>query len=137
MSRIPVEWYRQLTFPVYVICLLLIMLTELIGHVAGGAQSWLDQYRFDLERREIGAILSPGPSEAFLRLAVGLVDEVILAHAIKTRTTNPWSNAQEALVLYAQNARPMLVNAAWLTLITWVLAALVFLVVLGPAAAVG
>lgn len=37
-----------------------------------GAQSWLDQYCFDLERREIGAILSPGPSEAFLRLAVGL-----------------------------------------------------------------
>ena len=37
-----------------------------------GAQGWLDQYRFDLERREIGAIVSPGPSEAFLKLAVAL-----------------------------------------------------------------
>jgi hypothetical protein len=40
-----------------------------------GAQGWLDQYRFDLERREIAAILSPGPTEAFLRLAVGLDSE--------------------------------------------------------------
>jgi hypothetical protein len=39
-----------------------------------GAQGWLDQYRFDLERREIGAILSPGPSEALIKVAVGLGD---------------------------------------------------------------
>lgn len=77
-----------------------------------------------------------GLLRAYLRLAVGLVDEVILAHAIKTRTTNPWSNAQEALVLYAQNARPMLVNAAWLTLIVYGLSFVVFLVMLAPAAAV-
>ena len=37
-----------------------------------GAQGWLDQYRFDLERGEIGAIISPGPSEAFLKVAVAL-----------------------------------------------------------------
>ncbi|QDX25264.1 rod shape-determining protein RodA [Sphingomonas suaedae] len=42
MSRVPVDWYRQLALPAYGICLVLIMLTELIGHVAGGAQSWLD-----------------------------------------------------------------------------------------------
>lgn len=73
---------------------------------------------------------------AYLRLAVGLVDEVILAHAIRTRSDNPWKSAQEALVLYAQNARPMLVNAAWLTLIVWVLSLIVFLLMLAPAAAV-
>ncbi len=73
---------------------------------------------------------------AYLRLAVGLVDEVILAHAIRTRADNPWKSAQEALVLYAQNARPMLVNAAWLTLIVWIMAFVVFLVMLAPAAAV-
>lgn len=77
-----------------------------------------------------------GLLRAYLRLAVGLVDEVILAHAIRTRATNPWSNAQEALVLYAQNARPMLVNAAWLTLIVYGLSFVVFLVMLAPAAAV-
>lgn len=77
-----------------------------------------------------------GLLRAYLRLAVGLVDEVILAHAIKTRAANPWSNAQEALVLYAQNARPMLVNAAWLTAIVYGLSFVVFLLMLAPAAAV-
>jgi hypothetical protein len=37
-----------------------------------GAQGWMDQYRFDLDQRRIGAIISPGPSEAFIRIAVGL-----------------------------------------------------------------
>jgi hypothetical protein len=77
-----------------------------------------------------------GLVRAWLRLAVGLVDEVILAHAIRTSAANPWSSAQEALVLYAQNARPMLVNAAWLALITWGLSLVVFLVMLAPAALV-
>lgn len=36
-----------------------------------GAQGWLDQYRFDLDQRRIGAIVSGGPSEAFMRIAVG------------------------------------------------------------------
>lgn len=47
-----------------------------------GAQGWLDQYSFDLERREIAAIISPGPSEALLKVAVGLgSDEALdLAH---------------------------------------------------------
>lgn len=77
-----------------------------------------------------------GAVRAYLRLAVGLVDEVILAHAIRTRSTNPWASSQDALVLYAQNARVMLVNAAWLTLIVWGLSAVVFVLMLAPAAAV-
>ncbi len=39
---------------------------------AGGAQGWLDQYRFDVEKDEIAAVISPGGSEIFLRVAVGL-----------------------------------------------------------------
>ena len=54
-----------------------------------------------------------GLVKAFLRIAVGLVDEVILAHAIRTNATNPWASAQTALVLYAQNYPTMLKNAAW------------------------
>lgn len=77
-----------------------------------------------------------GLVRAYLKLAVGLVDEVILAHAIRTRSNNPWTSAQEALVLYAQNARPMLINAAWLTLIVYGLSFVVFLLMLAPAAAV-
>jgi len=73
---------------------------------------------------------------AYLRLAVGLVDEVILAHAIRVRSDNPYQSAKEALVLYGQNAKPMLINAAWLTLFTWVISIVVFFVMLAPAAAV-
>jgi len=77
-----------------------------------------------------------GLVRAFLRIAVGLVDEVILAHAIRTNAANPWSSAQTALVLYAQNYPTMLRNAAWLTVITYGLAFVVFLVMLAPAAAI-
>lgn len=73
---------------------------------------------------------------AFLRVAVGLIDEVILAYLIRTRSENPWSDARDALVLYGQNARPLLVNAAVITLVTYALAFVVFLVMLAPAAAV-
>lgn len=39
---------------------------------AGGAQGCLDQYRFDVDKDEIAAVISPGASEVFLRIAVGL-----------------------------------------------------------------
>ncbi|WP_101067005.1 hypothetical protein [Roseovarius salinarum] len=73
---------------------------------------------------------------AFLRVAVGLVDEVILAHLIRSEAENPWSGARDALVLYGQNAKAMLGNAAVITLVTYVLAFLVFLVMLAPAGAI-
>ena len=72
---------------------------------------------------------------AYLKLAVGLIDEVILAHGLRTRAENPYASAKEALVLYGQNAKPMLKNAAWLTLFTWALSVFVFLLMLAPAAA--
>ena len=77
-----------------------------------------------------------GLVRAFLRISVGFVDEVILAYAIRTNSTNPWASAQTALVLYAQNYKVMLKNAAWLTLITYGLAFVVFLVMLAPAAGI-
>ena len=39
-------------------------------------------------------------------------------------------------MLYAQNAKPMMKNAAWLTLFVYGLSFVVFLVMLAPAAAV-
>ncbi len=77
-----------------------------------------------------------GLVKAFLRVAVGMIDQVILAYAFKTKATNPWASAQTAVVLYAQNYKVMLKNAAWLTIITYVLAFLVFLVMLVPAGGV-
>jgi hypothetical protein len=76
-----------------------------------------------------------GIVRAFLRIAVGLMDEVILGYLIRTRSVNPWEGAQTALVLYAQNYKVMLKNAAWLTVIMYVLAFVVFLIMLAPAAA--
>lgn len=73
--------------------------------------------------------------QAFMRVAVGLVDEVILAHAIRSRSDNAWASAQTALVLYGQNAKVLLKNAAWLTVFIYGLSLLVFVVMLAPAAA--
>ena len=77
-----------------------------------------------------------GLVRAYLRVAVGLLDEVMLAHAIRTRSDNPFASAREALVLYGQNAKPIMINAVWLTAIVYVLSFVVFLVMLAPAAAV-
>jgi hypothetical protein len=74
-----------------------------------------------------------GLVKVFLRIAVGMIDQVILAYAFKTRATNPWASAQTAVVLYAQNYKIMLKNAAWLTIITYGVSFLVFLVMLIPA----
>jgi hypothetical protein len=76
-----------------------------------------------------------GVVRAFLRVSVGLVDEVILAHAIRTRSDNPWGSARIALVLYGQNGRAMLRNAAFLTIIVYGLSAAIFVAMLTPAAA--
>ncbi|MEQ1901117.1 MAG: hypothetical protein ABL866_10330 [Devosia sp.] len=76
-----------------------------------------------------------GLIRAFLRIAIGLVDEVILGYGIRTRATNPWQSARTALVLYSQNYKVMLKNAAWLTIITYGVALVVFLLMLAPAAA--
>ncbi|MGY6571039.1 MAG: hypothetical protein ACXIVE_18770 [Salinarimonas sp.] len=71
---------------------------------------------------------------AFLRVAVGFIDEVILAYGMRTRSTNPWESARTALVLYGQNYGPMLRNAAWITLFVYGLSFLIFIVMLAPAA---
>lgn len=39
---------------------------------SGGAQGWLDQYSFDVANDAIAKVISPGGSEIFLRVAVGL-----------------------------------------------------------------
>jgi len=72
---------------------------------------------------------------AFLRLAVGLIDEVILAYIIRTDSKNPWQSARSALILYGQNGVNMMKNALWLTFFTYGLSLVVFLICLAPAAA--
>jgi hypothetical protein len=75
-------------------------------------------------------------AEAIMRMSLTYVDEIILAHLIRTRTTNPWKTAEEGLVLYAQNYKDFLKNAAWLSVFLWVLTLLVFLLIVGPFAGI-
>ena len=75
-------------------------------------------------------------AEAIVRMSLTYVDEIILAHLIRTRTTNPWKTAEEGLVLYAQNYKHFLKNAAWLSVFLWVLTLLVFLLIVGPFAGI-
>lgn len=71
---------------------------------------------------------------AVLQVAVGFVDEIILAYNIRSRTADPWSGARDALILYAQNHWKLIRNALLLSAIAYGLAFLVFLVALAPAA---
>lgn len=72
---------------------------------------------------------------AVMRMSLTYVDEIILAYLIRSRTDNPWATAQDGLVLYAQNYRHLLKNAAWLTLLIWAATFVLFLLFLGPATA--
>ncbi|MBO3758969.1 hypothetical protein [Ciceribacter sp. L1K22] len=82
-----------------------------------------------------GLETATGMLRNFLKVAVGFTDEVILAHALRTRATNPWASAEEALVLYGQNYKVMFRNAAWLAIMIYGLSFVVFLLALAPAAA--
>lgn len=83
-----------------------------------------------------GASQISGLLNGFLRVAVGYIDEVILAYIVRVRSTDPWDASGNALILYAQNYKVMLKNAAWLAAFVYLLSFLVFLVMLAPAALV-
>ena len=70
-----------------------------------------------------------------IRLSLTYVDEIILGYNIRLDSRNPFETARQGVVLYAQNGTTMVKNAVWLSLIMWVLAFLVFLFMLAPAAA--
>jgi hypothetical protein len=69
-----------------------------------------------------------------VRISLTYVDEIILGYNIRVGSTNPWETSRQALVLYAQNGKRMVKNAIWLTLMLYVLAFLIFLVMLAPMA---
>lgn len=70
-----------------------------------------------------------------VNLSLTYLDEVILAHNIRTKSDNPWQSGRTALVLYAQNYKSFLKNAVWLALMVWGLTLVVFLLALAPVAA--
>lgn len=70
---------------------------------------------------------------AVLKIALGLVDEVILAYIIRREGEPPAQAARDGLVLYAQNAGALIRNAVWIALFEYAATALIFLFLLGPA----
>jgi hypothetical protein len=71
-----------------------------------------------------------------IRLSLTYVDEIILGYNIRLDSQNPYETARQGVVLYAQNGMVMVKNAVWLAVIMWVLAIVVFLFMLAPAAAI-
>jgi hypothetical protein len=69
-----------------------------------------------------------------VRISLTYVDEIILGYNIKVGSTNPWETSRQALVLYAQNGTRMIKNAIWLSVMLYVLAFAIFLVMLAPMA---
>lgn len=67
--------------------------------------------------------------------SVTFVDEIILAYNVRTNSDNPWQSSRHALVLYAQNGKTMIKNAAWLTFFLFALSLLIFLLLVAPLAA--
>lgn len=72
---------------------------------------------------------------AVMRMSATYVDEVILGYNIRIQSRTPFETARQGVVLYAQNGRTMVKNAAWLTVFLWLIGIALFLLVLAPAGA--
>jgi hypothetical protein len=70
-----------------------------------------------------------------IRLSLTYVDEIILGYNIRIDSRNPWETARQGVVLYAQNAKTMIKNAIWLSVIMWAVSIAVFVVMIAPAGA--
>ncbi len=71
---------------------------------------------------------------AVLSAATRYMDKVIFSYNLACNAANPWRNAQDGLVYYAQNAKPILKQAVWIVILEHVLSALLWLALLVPAA---
>ena len=71
-----------------------------------------------------------------IRLSLTYVDEIILGYNIRLESRSPFETARQGVILYAQNGKTMVKNAVWLSVFLWILAILVFFVMLAPAAAI-
>ena len=77
-----------------------------------------------------------GIINAVIETSVTFVDEIILAYNVRTASDNPWQSSRHALVLYAQNGKTMIKNAAWLTFFLFAMSLLIFLILVAPLAAI-
>lgn len=73
---------------------------------------------------------------AILRAATRYMDKVIFSYNLACGDPNPWRSAQQGLVYYAQDAKPLLKQAIWIVILERILSILLWLALLVPAAAV-
>jgi len=86
--------------------------------------------------------------DTVISTAVSHLDQVILAQILRagskaagstnadpTAAVNPWAVARDSVVLYAQNFKGVIKNAAFLTMMIWALTLVIFVVVFAPVAA--
>ncbi|MEM1376901.1 MAG: hypothetical protein AAGG69_05870, partial [Pseudomonadota bacterium] len=69
--------------------------------------------------KRIGSVI-PGAAvvlslvQSVITIAITYIDEMILAHIMRTKPADVWRAGADALVIYAQNAKLMFKNAFWL-----------------------
>jgi hypothetical protein len=73
---------------------------------------------------------------AILRAATRYMDKVIFSYNLACGDPNPWRSAQQGLVYYAQNAKPLLKQAVWIVVLEYALSIVLWIALLVPAAAV-
>jgi len=73
--------------------------------------------------------------DAIINTSLSHLDQVILAQILRKQTDNPWAIARDSTVLYAQNYKGVLKNAAFLTFVIWGLTLVILLLVAAPIAA--
>jgi hypothetical protein len=67
-----------------------------------------------------------------LNFAITYVDESILSYNLTRSQENVWEGSRRGLILYAQNWKPVLRQAAWLAAVNFVAFAVIFIVLLIP-----
>jgi hypothetical protein len=73
---------------------------------------------------------------AILRAATRYLDKAIFSYNLVRTDGNPWRGARDGLVYYAQNAKPIIKQAILIVIFDCVLSAILWLVLLAPAAAI-
>jgi hypothetical protein len=73
--------------------------------------------------------------DAVINTSLTHLDQVILAQILRKQADNPWAIARDSTVLYAQNYKGVLKNAAFLTFFIWGLTLLIWALVAAPIAA--
>jgi hypothetical protein len=71
-----------------------------------------------------------------MRAATRYLDKVILSYNLARKEEDPWQGAQEGIIYYCQNAKPILKTSIWIVVLERVLSVLLWLLLLAPAAAI-